>query len=712
MSKNNLKFFDFEVYPEWWCCAVSDEEDNYPGGLYNNQFTKEDEERIKSKMRIYTSDDIDSAANLKEDFMTGVISGYNIKRYDLIIAKCIFSGFSPKNIYLASELIIHPEYANKSPEYARMAQYIKFGWNQAKAWQDLMDDSVKGLKDKECSLGIDIRETTVPFNKINLTPEDIENILFYNKHDVYALHVFYWTVSKAYIDTKIQLCDIYELSHKIGYVNTNANLSGKVLDAERTHNTQVIDPTITIRDIKLDNYFKENIPSEVYNHLLTSQNNRNIIMYNNLVSIGDGGLHSEYYFNKIANSLGAPDIYGLIPDSALFKKIFGKDAEMINGVKRPGTKGTYGKAKPALYVEQTDNYLLYNIDASSCYPSVMIYCQAMSRAIKKPERFKEIYLRRLKLKQTPKSQWTKDDFAFVAAAKLILNTTYGAMGNKYLSLYDDYMRTKVTRVGQMILIALSNKLYNTVPNLKVIQTNTDGVLVYFDKQYKNLVNDIVDNLSEISNFVFEIDEDIKIWQINVNNYIAIDIENKLKNKGNTFVNTIYEKGTNKLRPLGSYCIANAQIAFYTKNENPIQHLLNNTDITQFCLTATKGPTYSNLLQYNSTGVVDLGKVSRAIAVTDINLGILKKRGVIKKTTKNKNEGDLKEDSVPLCPPHPLVVNDALYNYKIEDRKLKHIDGRIWTIDYSYYARELDKALSITWYKLSDNNLSITREFNL
>ena len=33
---------------------------------------------------------------------------------------------------------------------------------------------------------------------------------------------------------KIQLCDIYNLSHKIGYTNTNATLSGKVLGAEKS----------------------------------------------------------------------------------------------------------------------------------------------------------------------------------------------------------------------------------------------------------------------------------------------------------------------------------------------------------------------------------------------------------------------------------------------------------------------------------------------
>ena len=88
---NNLKFFDFEVFERWWCCVVSDEEETYPGGLYNNQFDAETEQKIKDKMRIYTSDCPADALALKNDLSVAVISGYNIKRYDLIITKCIFS---------------------------------------------------------------------------------------------------------------------------------------------------------------------------------------------------------------------------------------------------------------------------------------------------------------------------------------------------------------------------------------------------------------------------------------------------------------------------------------------------------------------------------------------------------------------------------------------------------------------------------------------
>ena len=127
-----------------------------------------------------------------------------------------------------------------------------------------------------------------------------------------------------------------------------------------------------------------------------------------------------------------------------------------------------GRVTPGLYIEATSEYGIWHVDASSCYPSVMLFCGSNVQNIKYPERLKHIYSRRLELK----SIYLKDDgtrrIKDSSPTKLVLNTTYGAMGNKYLTLYDcDYMRSKTCRVGQMILLSISNKLYTTIPDVKL-----------------------------------------------------------------------------------------------------------------------------------------------------------------------------------------------------------------------------------------------------
>lgn len=668
----NLKFYDFEVYPNWWCVVVSDElpENDYKSIMYHCRTDKEEELKIKSMMRVYTCEQPDVVNRLKQDMSKECIAGYNNRRYDDIILKCVLMNFTPRQIYIASNLLIAPETVNMTNEALRISNYIKYGWDGCEASQDFIQDSFKGLKDKEASYGLDIRETTVPFNKENLTEQDKKDIIFYCKHDVYALHVHYSSVARAYVDTKLKLSQIFDIPLRTAYMSTNAILSGKVLDAQRVHGTTIKDPTLVIYQKELDAYFKKYIPREAYTHLLISQSARSFTIYENKVDIADGGLHSVLILPKI------------------------------------------GRSTSALYVESTDTHTMFNIDASSCYTSVMIYCDAMARGIRNPKRLIHIYDRRMKLKATPKSQWSEEDRYFVPAGKLVLNTTYGAMGNEYLPLYDDYMRSKTCRIGQMILIALSNSLFQNVPDIKVLQNNTDGVLIYARRDQKDIIQKVVDELSEISKFIFEVEEDAKIWQVNVNNYLAIDPKGNLKDKGAAFITDIHQPGYYHIRPLSSYGVVKAQIHYYMTGQNPVKHLIENTKVSDFCLTGTKGPTYHSMIQYTDAGVVELGKVCRMIAVTDESLGVIKKLGIIKKDQKYKSAGDTKEDLVPLCPPHPLVVNDALYNYEIVGRKLVHKDGRQWDIDYSYYCKELDKALNYNWYELKNSDLKHTRRFNL
>lgn len=671
-----MKFFDFETYPDWWCVVVSDEEDSYLSSSYNYKFTKEEEETIKSKMRVYTSDGgTEEIKRYLLDASKGVLTGYNSKRFDMVIQKCVSMHFTPRQIYIASQIIMEKYNFTglnvTQTEIARISTYVKgwsAKWQGAEAHQDLMDDSDKGLKDKEASFGMDIRETTVPFGKTNLTKEEKDDIIFYCKHDVYALHVFYACVSKPYVDTKLSLGKTYELPEKICYESTNAVLTGKVLGATRVNGTTIVDPTITIYQKPIREYLEKWVPREAMHHLYTSQKPKQMSMFENKVFMADGGIHSTFTLPKL------------------------------------------GKEDGNLYVEADEEYGLYNIDLSGCHPSVMLYVGAMPRGITKPERFESSVLRRRKLKVTPKHLWTHEDKDFVPSGKLIHNTTYGAAGNKYLPLYDDYMRSKVCRVSQMIVIAVCMELYTTIPGLKVIQTNTDGILLYVKRIYKAQIEAIIKNFERVSNFVFELEEDTKIWQLNVNNYIAVGIDNEIKAKGGSFVTTIFQPGYNKVRPLGNYIIAKAQSAYYLHKTNPVKYLLEHTVINDFVLTCTKGSTYRDMIHETENGDVLLGKVARVIAVKNTKYGEVRKR---------KYEGNtlVGKDLCANCPPHALIINDALHNYVLEGnytnrRIVNVVTGQSELVDMEYYADLLDRALNIPWYEMKHGQLKFTTEFNL
>lgn len=666
-----MKFFDFETYPNWWCVVVSDEAPAYLSGKYNYAFTAEEEATIKSNMRVYTSDDGEEGIQrYLADTSKGVLTGYNSKRFDLVIQKCISLRFTPRQIYIASQILVEklqfPQEMQVTPtEIARIKTHItgwQAKWRGAEATQDLMDDSDKGLKDKEASYGMDIRETTVPFGKMNLTPEDKADIIYYCKHDVFALHVHYVCVSKPYISTKLVLARNYELTDKEAYESTNAVLVGKVLGAERAHGTTIIDPTITIYEKPLKEYLDRHVPKEAMQHLLTSQRPKQLNMFGNKVHMADGGIHSTI----------------ILPTT-------GKDV--------------------AIYAEATEEYGLYNIDLSGCHPSVMLYAGAMPRSIKRVDRFEETVLGRRRLKFVPKSSWTPAEVDFVAGSKLIHNTTYGAAGNKYLPLYDDYMRSKVCRVSQLIIIAVAMDMFSIDPKtIKILHTNTDGILIYTPRKYLSEIQRRIAEFEALSNFAFSLDEDSKIWQLNVNNYIALDIDGKDKLKGKTFVTDIWQPGTNKVRPLGYHVIAKAQYDFYVNRNNPIKFLLEHDVVDDFMMSATKGGTYYAMIHSINHEPYKLGKVARVIAVDNVKYGEVRKLK------------DNARDLVANCPPHAYVANDALYNYHIEgdyiNRSLVHKNGWREKIDFLFYSKLLERTLDKVWYKLKDGTITHTNEFSL
>jgi len=653
-----MKFFDFETYPDWWCVVVSDEEPKYNSSAYNYAFTLEEELAIKAKMRVYTSDDgVEGIKRYLEDTSTGVLTGYNSKRFDMVIQKCVSMHFTPRQIYIAAQIITEKfhfpdELEISKTEIARISQYVtgwQAKWKGAEASQDLMDDSDGGLKNKEASYGMDIREADVPFGKAHLTQADKDSLAFYCKHDVFALHVHYVCVSKPYIETKLDLAETSGISEKVAYEATNAVLVGKALSAERVHNTTITDPTIHIYQTPLREYLEKWVPSEALQHLLTSQKAKQLNMFGNKVFMADGGIHST--------------------------------------LNTPTTGKTIG-----LYAEASEYYGIYNIDLSGCHPSVMCFAGAMSRAIRKPELFIESVLGRRALKNKPKSQWTATEKKLVRGWKLQHNITYGAMGNKNLPLYDDYMRSKVCRVSQLIIIAVCMDLYTNIPNLYIMQTNTDGILLYMPRQYLAKAQQIIANFEVLSNFAFSLDEDNKVWQLDVNNYIAVDADGKDKLKGKKFVTDIWQPGTNKVRPLGYHVLAKAQYAFYVEGKNPIRFMLEHDIINDFAMSATKGTTYRGMVHIIANKEYELGKVARVIAVTNPNYGEVRKLK------------DNAKDLVANCPSHALIVNDALYNYRLEGNYSNRavvniITGQREELDFLFYSTLLERVLDKTWYKL-------------
>src|SRR5262249_51639723 len=143
-----------------------------------------------------------------------------------------------------------------------------------------------------------------------------------------------------------------------------------------------------------------------------------------------------------------------------------------------GSGGLHSVDSPRVYYS-TRKYSLVSVDVASFYPSLIATKRISSRAYGDVGAaiYRDILERRLKLKKEagtindPAEQQRLGDQA--NALKLVLNATFGKLGNPFSTLFDPAAFLAVTLSGQLMLIDLIERL--TAAKVRVLSANTDGL---------------------------------------------------------------------------------------------------------------------------------------------------------------------------------------------------------------------------------------------
>lgn len=402
--------------------------------------------------------------------------GYNSRGYDQWILKGILCGFNPYNI---SKFII--EDRRKGWEYSNLL-------NKIQLYNYDVFSGYHGLKTLEGFMGNNIKETSVPFNlDRKLNSEEIAETVKYCKHDVkQTLEVF--IKRKGDFDTQLAMIKQFGLPLKsIG--KTQAQLIGTILNARR------VDGRMDEFDIRLPNTLK----------------------------LGKYSWIGEWYLTAKERAMKDYDFLDLNNYEDIKKEFYGQILETeIAGV--PHTfawGGVHGALPQYEYHCKDDEYLIMS-DVASLYPSLMIQYNLHSRNIADPKKFIEIYNTNLEMKAN------KNPLRPVY--KLICNTTYGCMGDIYNPLYDKLHQNLVCVFGQMLLLDLIEKCEN-IPSFKLIQSNTDGILVLIKKKDFELFDTIVKEWEKRTRLSMEYSYFKSIFQKDVNNYVAVKTSGSFKTKG-------------------------------------------------------------------------------------------------------------------------------------------------------------------------------------
>lgn len=168
---------------------------------------------------------------------------------------------------------------------------------------------------------------------------------------------------------------------------------------------------------------------------------------------------------------------------------------------------------------------IIHVDVTSYYPSLMIKYNLLTRNCKNPEKFKEIYDKRVELKKQGKKKEQ-------APYKIVLNGTYGICKDKYSLAYDPRQANNVCINGQLLLLDLIEKL-EVIDGFELIQSNTDGLIVKIpDTDYCfNQLDDICYEWESRTGMGLGFDYVKEIYQKDVNNYVFESDDGKLERKG-------------------------------------------------------------------------------------------------------------------------------------------------------------------------------------
>lgn len=553
--------------------------------------------------------------------------GYNSHSYDSNVMRAYLQG---KNPFHVSKAIIESD--------DRALAYKMFDTKKTPLFgMDLYQDN-RGfsLKEHSAFMGINIKETEVDFDlDRELTEEEQVLNELYCKNDVLATEKrFEQNIGMLVAKAAIAL---YFGLDKMALSMTNANLTAELLGSEKTPD----------RGDELDKY---ELPE---GFKIESETIRQAFMTNEFE----------------ANDKGHASISLDVPR---------RDVTEVLGV-----GGIHGAKESFIHVGN-----FHARDVGSLYPNTMVLFDYLSRNI--PEGKRHIY--QMLLDERMEAKYSNKEFTEIKGVKiptkllingykLPLNTKYGAMGAEFNKLYDPRMRLLVCITGQMAMWDLLEKIED---HATIIQSNTDAhYYIPFSEEDEKAIDDIADDWMKRTGYTLDDDPFKAIFQKDVNNYLAVTSDGKVKFKGAIGL-------TNGLK-VSKAIVSNAFINYVVSGKDYKDFINECTDLRQFQMITKTGWTFDDTVVRDLYGnETKAQKVNRTFAIKDPSKSVeifkVKRGAVVEEEGTTIVGDDSYTKGLPNAPEYYAIDNEAIGEGWIS------IDD----IDKEYYISQVEDLL-VLWF---------------
>lgn len=501
-------FYDFEVFKYDWLAVFVD---------------------VTRKKEYVIVNNPDELKSLYEANRKDIWVGFNNRHYDQYVMKGILLGLDPKRIN--DWIIVEGREGWQFSSVFNKIPMINY---------DVMPNPPVGLKTMEGFLGSNIKESDVPFNIDRpLTPQEIEQTVFYCRHDV-----------QETIKVFLQTSDVFEAMHGIVRAFPDMVSLSNIGDSEARITAKVLGCRKQDFKDEFDFFFLPCLRLNKYKYV------------------------QDWFEQKRKEALSLD----LQNRSEYDKKIWYKSQSLETIV--AGIPHTFGFGGLHGATEKPSHFTgaLYHVDVNNYYPSLLIAWELVTRAATN-NNYQKVYKTRksLKYKQTHAAtkaeakRWKKAQLPY----KKMLNALSGAMKDATNPAYDPRNNNCMCINGQLMLLDLIEHL-EVIPGFELIQSNTDGLIVKVpdtDEAF-DMMDDICWEWEQrcstpLCDILLELDCISEIYQKDVNNYLWVSADGSVERIG------AYVKELSAVD--NDLPIINKALVEYMVNKIPVEQTINQCD---------------------------------------------------------------------------------------------------------------------------------------
>lgn len=501
-------FYDFEVFKYDWLAVFVD---------------------VTRKKEYVIVNNPDELKALYEANRKDIWVGFNNRHYDQYVMKGILLGLDPKRIN--DWIIVEGREGWQFSSVFNKIPMINY---------DVMPNPPVGLKTMEGFLGSNIKESDVPFNIDRpLTPQEIEQTVFYCRHDV-----------QETIKVFLQTSDVFEAMHGIVRAFPDMVSLSNIGDSEARITAKVLGCRKQDFKDEFDFFFLPCLRLNKYKYV------------------------QDWFEQKRKEALSLD----LQNRSEYDKKVWYKSQSLETIV--AGIPHTFGFGGLHGATEKPSHFTgaLYHVDVNNYYPSLLIAWELVTRAATN-NNYQKVYKTRksLKYKQTHAAtkaeakRWKKAQLPY----KKMLNALSGAMKDATNPAYDPRNNNCMCINGQLMLLDLIEHL-EVIPGFELIQSNTDGLIVKVpdtDEAF-DMMDDICWEWEQrcstpLCDILLELDCISEIYQKDVNNYLWVSADGSVERIG------AYVKELSAVD--NDLPIINKALVEYMVNKIPVEQTINQCD---------------------------------------------------------------------------------------------------------------------------------------